>query len=106
MYAGRVVEKADVNGLFDSPKHPYTVGLLESLPRFDEEKSDLLQAIPGQPPDLAHIPDGCAFRPRCPYSIERCTSEDPKLTPVSGDRLAACLVDVDTAERKEVEAVD
>jgi oligopeptide transport system ATP-binding protein len=103
MYAGRVVEKSDVKPLFDSPKHPYTVGLLESLPRIDQNKGEQLQAIPGQPPDLAHIPDGCAFRPRCPYWIERCAQHDPQLVDVGTDRLAACLVDVQSAERKVVE---
>ena len=79
MYAGRVVEKAGVNELFESPRHPYTIGLLESLPRLDQNKSELLQAIPGQPPDLAHIPDGCSFRPRCPFAVDECTSTDPPL---------------------------
>ncbi len=103
MYAGRVVEKSDVNPLFDSPKHPYTIGLLDSLPRIDQNKGEALQAIPGQPPDLAHIPDGCAFRPRCPYSIDKCAQQDPRLVDVGTDRLAACLVDVESAERKAVE---
>ena len=106
MYAGRVVEKAEVNQLFESPRHPYTIGLLESLPRFDEEKSELLQAIPGQPPDLAHIPPGCAFRPRCPFSIDECQSSDPPLTSVGDERLAACLVDVRTAAWKKVEITE
>lgn len=106
MYAGRVVEKANVNQLFESPQHPYTIGLLESLPRFDAEKTELLQAIPGQPPDLAHIPDGCSFRPRCPFAVEQCKKHDPPLKSLDGDRLSACLVDVDTAERKPVEVVD
>ena len=106
MYAGRVVEKATVDQLFESPQHPYTIGLLESLPRFDAEKTELLQAIPGQPPDLAHIPDGCSFRPRCPFAIEQCEKQDPPLKSLDDDRLAACLVDVQTAERKPVEVVD
>ncbi|QDT13789.1 ABC transporter ATP-binding protein [Planctomycetes bacterium K23_9] len=103
MYAGRVVEKSDVHPLFESPQHPYTIGLLESLPRIDQSKGGELQAIPGQPPDLAHIPDGCSFRPRCPFSIDKCVQQDPLLTEVGPDRLAACLVDVETAERKAVE---
>ena len=106
MYAGRVVEKAGVNELFESPRHPYTIGLLESLPRLDQNKSELLQAIPGQPPDLAHIPDGCSFRPRCPFAVDECTSTDPPLKLIDGQRQSACLVDVQTAERKPVELVD
>ena len=106
MYAGRVVEKAGVNELFESPRHPYTIGLLESLPRLDQNKSELLQAIPGQPPDLTHIPDGCSFRPRCPFAVDECTSTDPPLKLIDGQRQSACLVDVQTAERKPVEVVD
>ncbi len=103
MYAGRVVEKALVDDLFSAPKHPYTLGLLNSLPRFDEEKSELLQAIPGQPPDLARIGSGCSFRPRCPYAIEKCASVDPHLVELKASRSAACLVDVETAPRTELE---
>ena len=106
MYAGRVIEKANVNDLFESPRHPYTIGLLESLPRFDEQKSELLQAIEGQPPDLANIPEGCAFRPRCPFAIESCSEKDPALEAVDNDRLAACLVDVRSAQRKTVKVID
>ncbi|TWU22048.1 Oligopeptide transport ATP-binding protein OppD [Novipirellula galeiformis] len=103
MYAGRVVEKAPVHDLFASPKHPYTLGLLNSLPRFDQEQSKLLQAIPGQPPDLARIPEGCSFRERCPYSIETCQTIDPPLAPSGDGRLAACLVDVETTTPRDYE---
>jgi len=98
MYAGRVVETANVNELFESPRHPYTIGLLNSLPRFDELKSELLQAIPGQPPDMARIPDGCSFRPRCPYSIETCAHVDPPLVSIGDDRMTACHVDTRVAQ--------
>lgn len=95
MYAGRVVEKAGVHELFESPQHPYTLGLLQSLPRYDEAKSDLLQAIPGQPPDLAQLGDGCTFAPRCPFKINRCDSDDPGLQKLDqGDRQVACFVPV------------
>ena len=103
MYAGRVVEKADVHPLFATPKHPYTIGLLESLPRIDQDRGSDLQAIPGQPPDLAHMPSGCAFQPRCPFAIDQCKEQDPPLNAVGEERLAACLVDVETAERKSAE---
>ena len=92
----------DVDDLFASPRHPYTIGLLNSLPRFDEAKSELLQAIPGQPPDLAHLPSGCAFRERCVYSKAECASIDPPLEPTSNNRSAACLVDVQTSKPRSV----
>ncbi|QEF96587.1 Oligopeptide transport ATP-binding protein OppD [Stieleria maiorica] len=91
MYAGRVVEKADADALFADPKHPYTQGLLRSLPRFDQT-AETLQAIPGQPPDLGHLPDGCSFRPRCPVAIDACKTQDPALVNLDGRREAACLV--------------
>ena len=104
MYSGRVIEKAPVDDLFASPRHPYTLGLLGSLPRFDEEKSELLRAIPGQPPDLAHIPKGCSFRPRCPYAVDKCEVTDPSLVSVGDQRMAACLVDVNTTTPRDMEA--
>ncbi|WP_372898216.1 ABC transporter ATP-binding protein [Stieleria sp.] len=91
MYAGRVVEKADAQTLFADPKHPYTQGLLRSLPRFDQS-SDTLEAIPGQPPDLGNLPGGCSFRPRCPLAVDACQSRDPELMNLDGRHEVACLV--------------
>jgi oligopeptide transport system ATP-binding protein len=104
MYAGRIVEKTDVRSLFASPKHPYTIGLLGSLPNVQSNRDEPLAAIPGQPPDMSSPIVGCAFRDRCDYRIERCQSDDPMLTPrmnVETDpiHLAACHVDVDHAEK-------
>ncbi len=99
MYAGRFVEKAPVERLFAQPRHPYTLGLLESLPRLDGQGSNRLTAISGSPPDLAQLPDGCAFRPRCPYAIERCASETPTLVDQENGNRAACLIDVTTSPR-------
>ena len=90
MYGGKVVETAEVNAIFESPAHPYTRGLLASIPNA-EETTDRLVPIPGQPPDLAHIPSGCAFHPRCPFAQDICTHEIPKLQWFDdGKRGSAC----------------
>ncbi len=95
MYAGRFVEEADVDALFAQPRHPYTLGLLNSLPRLDEARGATLRPIAGQPPDLAHVPSGCAFHPRCPYRLDRCIEETPALTKRVAERRYACFVDVE-----------
>jgi oligopeptide/dipeptide ABC transporter ATP-binding protein len=91
MYAGRFVEVADCDELFRRPRHPYTWGLLKSIPRLDEAKGAELTPIEGQPPDLAHLPSGCPFRPRCPVAIEKCAREEPPLAGKAGHRVA-CFV--------------
>jgi oligopeptide transport system ATP-binding protein len=101
MYAGKIVEEADSAQLFANPRHPYTRGLLESVPRWDEQESTLLKAIEGQPPDLAHLDSGCAFESRCLYRIERCKQEFPPLLPRPDQGRFACHVDVDTAKKRE-----
>jgi len=78
MYAGKVAEQASVQDLFDNPKHPYTVGLLKSVPKLGKLDERLLP-ISGNVPDALHFPDGCRFHPRCPFRMERCTREVPKL---------------------------
>jgi oligopeptide transport system ATP-binding protein len=126
MYAGRIVEESDVDTLFARPRHPYTLGLLRSIPRLDVpvdavpvdaveaiesavalESSAVLASsgsrrrgparltpIDGQPPDLAHLPPGCAFAPRCAYRVARCTDLVPPLVPAPEGGRYACLVDV------------
>ena len=94
MYAGRFVEVAACDELFGRPRHPYTWGLLESIPRLDEAKGAELTPIEGQPPDLAHLPPGCPFRPRCPAAIEKCAREEPALADKDGHRVA-CFVAVE-----------
>jgi oligopeptide/dipeptide ABC transporter ATP-binding protein len=89
MYAGRVVETAGVEALFAQPKHPYTVGLLASLPRMDTDTDDL-NAIPGNPPNMIDPPSGCPFHPRCPLARDRCTTERPALREVAPGRRSAC----------------
>jgi len=89
MYAGYVIETADVKELYAHPQHPYTLGLLNSLPRMDTSEHQRLTDIPGQPPLLLQQPVGCPFAPRCPYVFERC-KENPPLLEVGVDHRAAC----------------
>jgi len=92
MYAGRIVEEATVDELFERPLHPYTKGLLNSLPRLDDVRGDKLRPIEGQPPDLAHMPPGCAFQPRCREAVPGCTAEVPPLVLGAPGHRHACLV--------------
>ncbi|SMP68687.1 oligopeptide transport system ATP-binding protein [Neorhodopirellula lusitana] len=96
MYAGRIVEKSDVRPLFAAPQHPYTIGLLGSLPNVESNRNEPLLAIPGQPPDMSQAVVGCAFRDRCSHAIEQCRTDDPMLTARHGkeDHLAACHVEM------------
>ena len=89
MYAGRIVERADVYELYRAPAHPYTKGLLESIPRLDQ-KGQQLAAIGGLPPNLMRIPSGCAFNPRCRYAQDICTKDRPLLLEVEPGRESAC----------------
>jgi oligopeptide transport system ATP-binding protein len=90
MYAGRVVEAAPVEELFHNPQHPYTAGLLRSMPRLDEVTAERLTTIPGQPPNMQRLPSGCAFRDRCPQRMEICATERPPLRPIAPQRSKAC----------------
>ncbi len=90
MYAGRIVERGTAREIYADPRHPYTRGLLRSVPRLDEPRRAKLQPIPGQPPDLSRLPVGCSFAPRCPYTIERCRAEAPQLESVRAQHLASC----------------
>ncbi len=94
MYAGRIVEKATARDLYRDPGHPYTIGLLGSVPRLDQKLKEKLVPIDGFPPDLTHLPSGCAFHPRCAYAIDRCREETPVLTPVAENHYIACWVNV------------
>jgi oligopeptide transport system ATP-binding protein len=94
MYAGRIVETAPARELYARPKHPYTLGLMQSAPRLDGDASKRLLPIEGQPPDLAALPVGCAFAPRCRYALDRCHSERPELREVGERHQKACFVDV------------
>ncbi len=93
MYAGRLVESAPAAPLFARPLHPYTAGLLASVPTLDGDPEAQLFSIPGQPPDLAALGEGCAFQPRCDFAVERCATQRPTLDPpLAGEpRLSACF---------------
>ena len=94
MYAGKIVESGSAREIYGRPRHPYTLGLLRSVPRLDEARRDKLVPIEGLPPDLANIPPGCSFYPRCSYHIDRCRQEEPPLMLVDEKHYAACWVDV------------
>jgi oligopeptide transport system ATP-binding protein len=91
MYAGRIVETASARELYANPRHPYTRGLMASVPALDGKPGARLQTIPGQPPDLANLPPGCAFAPRCTHAAARCFSSRPALDPVGPGHLRACF---------------
>jgi oligopeptide transport system ATP-binding protein len=97
MYAGFVVEEAPVREVYADPRHPYTLGLLGSLPRLDELREDKLTSIEGLPPDLIALPEGCPFQARCEYAIDKCRTERPELEPVGPRHRIACWVDVTQA---------
>jgi peptide/nickel transport system ATP-binding protein len=101
MYAGRVVEYARKETVFAAPEHPYTWGLLRSIPRLDRPRDEPLVPIAGLPPSLITLPSGCSFHPRCPYVREAHRRTDPPLEPVAGDRghRVACLLPSETRKR-------
>ena len=91
MYAGRIVETAPARDLYANPQHPYTRGLMESIPRLDDDSEKRLVPIDGQPPDLAHLPPGCAFAARCRHVADRCLIEEPLLEPLAENHSMACF---------------
>jgi peptide/nickel transport system ATP-binding protein len=107
MYAANVVEQAEVHNLFNEPKHPYTWGLMGSLPRLETDVERLTQ-IPGQPPSLLRPPAGCRFHPRCPYVMEVCKTTVPELKPTPRDQahLEKCHLDEETKEREAAKLLE
>ena len=101
MYAGTLVESASTEILYSEPKHPYTIGLLASVPRLDIPKRDSLRVIKGLPPNLSKLSGGCPFAPRCDYAMDRCRVEKPKLEEVSEGHYRACFYDADKLSRME-----
>ena len=102
MYAGRIIERASAAELYANPRHPYTLGLLRSVPRLDEPRRARLDPIQGQPPDLTRLPRGCAFAPRCAYRVERC-SEIPPLEDVGPGHTSACWEKMRLVKEKPTE---
>lgn len=105
MYAGEIIEIGTVNAMFYETLHPYTLGLMQSVPRL-ETRRDELTSIPGTPPDLINPPAGCKFHPRCPFATDKCREEQPPLIEYQPGHLAACwYTEKTTAARQEWEAV-
>jgi len=101
MYAGRIVEEASTDKIFRAPEHPYTWGLLRSIPRLDKPRDEPLIPIAGLPPSLINLPSGCSFHPRCPYVRDRHRRVEPELEPLPDDpsHRVACLLDSGTRKR-------
>jgi len=91
MYAGKIIERGTARDIYRNPSHPYTLGLLNSVPRLDLPRAEKLDPVEGQPPDLLHLPAGCSFRERCRFAIERCAGETPPLRSVGAGHLSACF---------------
>ena len=98
MYGGYIVERASARDVFYTPKHPYTIGLLESMPNIAAARGDRLSAIPGAPPDMTNLPVGCPFAPRCRFAKDKCIEEMPPIETIGDGRTIRCWVDVDTGE--------
>ena len=90
MYAGKIIERGTARDIYGNPKHPYTLGLLHSVPRLDEPRRVKLDPIEGQPPDLINLTSGCSFLPRCRFAVDRCVSEFPPLEAIDEHHMSAC----------------
>jgi len=101
MYAGHIAEIADVEPLFDAPLHPYTKGLLQSIPNIKLEDEEELYKMAGEPPNLTHPPSGCRYHPRCPYAMPICEKIEPPLDEVAPGRLVKCWLYFDHPEKEE-----
>lgn len=101
MYAGKIIESGSAIDIYHRPNHPYTLALLNSVPRMDRPRQAKLDPVDGQPPDLANLDDGCAFRPRCRYATERCAQSAPVLETVNDGHQAACFERITVASQAE-----
>ncbi len=90
MYAGKIIERGSAMEIYANPRHPYTIGLLHSVPRLDQPRREKLDPIEGQPPDLINVPEGCSFRARCRWAMDKCAIEAPPLMPTSDGHWSAC----------------
>ena len=104
LYGGRVVERGTLEEIFYDPQHPYTWGLLGSVARVDGARSERLTQIAGQPPSLLAPPEGCHFRPRCPYEFAKCSTVPPLDSRAGGDHLDRCWLDVE--KKRELRILD
>lgn len=93
MYAGKLMETGPTEVIYSEPKHPYTLGLLSSVPRLDRSKDQSMRVIPGLPPNLSNLPKGCPFAPRCEFVMDRCREENPPMEKVGEDHYRACFYD-------------
>jgi len=100
MYAGKMVETAPTEDLYANPCHPYTIGLLSSVPRLDVSKKKSLRMIKGLPPNLAHLPGGCSFHPRCDYAMPKCKEEYPPLEKVGDNHYRACFAELSKLKKQ------
>ena len=98
MYAGKIIETGTSEEIYHNPKHPYTLGLLRSVPRLDEQERTKLEAIEGLPPDLVEMPVGCSFAPRCRFAYDKCTQETPTLVEIDSGHQSACWRGAELAE--------
>jgi oligopeptide transport system ATP-binding protein len=94
MYAGRIIEQGPAAEVYAHPQHPYTIGLLASVPRLDQPRKERLVPIDGQPPNLISLPSGCSFVPRCSYRMDICSKERPKLRPIGESHFTACWAEI------------
>ncbi len=101
LYGGLVMEEAPIDDLFDYPGHPYTIGLLSSIPDVEQDKSARLQPIPGSPPDMTNPPKGCPFAPRCPYARNICNEELPDFVELGEQHRARCFLQYEDAPKDE-----
>ncbi len=99
MYAGKLVETGPTESIFAEPKHPYTIGLLASVPRLDSHIKVVPRVIPGLPPNLAHLPAGCSFAPRCAYATDECKTAEPILEAVGPEHERACFFDANKLQK-------
>ena len=91
MYAGRIIESGSAHDIYHKPRHPYTLALLKSIPRMDQARQAKLDPVDGQPPDLSQLDDGCPFRPRCKFVIDKCENSYPALEEIDQGHAVACF---------------